>query len=118
VTGTHLQVVAYNKMDVPDSSDYWEEVQEHLLGQGIPTENVLPISAATGQGVIDLVRRLRAVLDSLPPVVRAPPPLTPLLPKSLLVQDPPPPTNPQRCTYFPPSNVQNLKHPLSAESIL
>ncbi len=27
------QLVAYNKMDVPDSSDYWDSVQEFLLSQ-------------------------------------------------------------------------------------
>ena len=56
-------------MDLPDSSDYWEEVAEQLQAQGIAREDVLAISAVTGQGVLDLVRRLRAVLDSLPAVV-------------------------------------------------
>ena len=64
------QVVAYNKMDLPDSSDYWEEVQEFLQQRGIPATDIFPIIAATGQGVLDLVRRLRAVLDELPEVVR------------------------------------------------
>ena len=27
------QLVAYNKMDVPESSDYWDSVQEFLLSQ-------------------------------------------------------------------------------------
>ena len=27
------QLVAYNKMDVPDSSDYWDSVQDFLLAQ-------------------------------------------------------------------------------------
>ena len=27
------QLVAYNKMDVPDSSDYWDSVQDFLLTQ-------------------------------------------------------------------------------------
>ena len=56
-------------MDLPDSSDYWEEVAEQLQAQGIAREDVLAISAVTGQGVLDLVRRLHAVLDSLPAVV-------------------------------------------------
>lgn len=56
-------------MDVPDSSDYWEDIQEHLITAGIPSENIVPISAVTGENVIDLVRRLRAVLDALPETV-------------------------------------------------
>lgn len=59
-------------MDVPDSSDYWHDIQEQLVQDGVPVENILPISAATGEGVIELVRRLRAVLDALPPVVSLP----------------------------------------------
>lgn len=64
-------MIAYNKMDLPDSSDYWDEVQEYLQKQGIEERNILAISAATGQGVMDLVRRLRSVLDALPPTVRS-----------------------------------------------
>lgn len=60
------QVVAYNKMDVPDSSDYWDEIREALLDRGVSQDNVIPISAATGRGVTDLVRRARQVLASLP----------------------------------------------------
>ena len=67
-----LQIVAYNKMDVPDSSDYWEDIQQHLTEDGVPSSDILPISAATGEGVVDLVRRLRAVLDDLPQLVRRP----------------------------------------------
>ncbi|BDA41236.1 GTPase Obg [Coccomyxa sp. Obi] len=60
------QVVAYNKIDVPDSGDYIDEVREFLLGEGVPPEDIFAISAATGQGVRDLVRRVRDVLDTLP----------------------------------------------------
>ena len=56
-------------MDVPDSSDYWADIQDHLAQNGIPREDILPISAVTGEGVIDLVRRLRTVLDALPAMV-------------------------------------------------
>lgn len=34
---------------------------------GVPAERIFPISAATGQGVLDLVRAVRAVLDELGP---------------------------------------------------
>lgn len=56
-------------MDVPDSSDYWEDIQQHLIENGVPSTDILPISAVTGEGVIELVRRLRAVLDDLPQTV-------------------------------------------------
>lgn len=59
------QVVAYNKMDLPDSSDYYDLVSEYFAEHGM--EPPIPISAATGRGVVDLVRRVRAVLDALPP---------------------------------------------------
>lgn len=37
------QIVAYNKMDVPDSSDYWEDVREQLAGEGVPSDSVFAI---------------------------------------------------------------------------
>jgi hypothetical protein len=46
-----LQIVAYNKMDVPESSVFWEDVQEALVSQGMTPERIIPISAATGSGV-------------------------------------------------------------------
>jgi len=61
------QVVAYNKVDVPDSGDYVDVVREELLAEGVPPENVFAISAATGQGVLELVRRVRQVVDDLGP---------------------------------------------------
>lgn len=67
------QVVAYNKIDLPDSGDYIDEVREFLLGEGVPLEDIFAISAATGKGVKDLVRRVRVVLDELPVVVRTSP---------------------------------------------
>ena len=67
-----LQVIAYNKIDVPDSGDYIEEVQEFLWGQGLARDDVHAISAVTGQGVLGLVRRARAVLDQLPSEVGNP----------------------------------------------
>ncbi|KAK9824623.1 hypothetical protein WJX72_011807 [[Myrmecia] bisecta] len=60
------QVVAYNKVDVPDSSDYWEEVREYLLANGVPADCIYAVSAATGRNVIDLVRQVRKVLDAMP----------------------------------------------------
>ncbi|EFN58274.1 hypothetical protein CHLNCDRAFT_8434, partial [Chlorella variabilis] len=40
------QVVAYNKMDVPDSSDYWEDVREGLAAEGVPPGSIFAIRRA------------------------------------------------------------------------
>jgi len=61
-----LQVIAYNKIDLPDSGDYIDEVREFLLSNGLAEEDVHAISAVTGQGVLGVVRRARQVLDQLP----------------------------------------------------
>lgn len=60
------QVVAYNKMDVPDSSDYWDEIRQGLLDRGVDSEDIFSISAVAQVGVNKIVRRVRTVLDSLP----------------------------------------------------
>eukprot|EP00798_Chlamydomonas_sp_ICE-L_P000270 gene270-4016_t len=61
------QVVAYNKIDVPDSGDYADIMREDLIAQGIPDEHIFAISAVTGKGVIDIVRAVRKLLDSMGP---------------------------------------------------
>ncbi|GIL45963.1 hypothetical protein Vafri_3071, partial [Volvox africanus] len=62
------QLVAYNKVDLPDSGDFWELVREELTGEcGVAPDKLFPVSAATGQGVTALVRAVRAVLDELGP---------------------------------------------------
>jgi hypothetical protein len=43
------QVVAYNKMDVPDSGDYWTDIRDELIGRGVPAEDVFGISAVSGR---------------------------------------------------------------------
>lgn len=60
------QVVAYNKVDLPDSADYFEDVRSHLAeAHGVHPDDVIAVSAATGTGVPELVRRVRALLDEL-----------------------------------------------------
>ena len=61
-----LQIVAYNKMDVPDSSDYWPDIQQSLKAAGVASHLMCPISAVTGQGVLDLIRMVHTALDELP----------------------------------------------------
>jgi GTP-binding protein len=44
-------VVAYNKMDVPDSSEFVEDVKEGLVAAGLPVDRFIAVSAVTGEGV-------------------------------------------------------------------
>lgn len=56
-------VVAYNKVDVPDSGDYAEDVREELTARwGVAEENFVAVSAATSTGVVDLVRSACAII--------------------------------------------------------
>jgi GTP-binding protein len=59
-------LVAYNKVDLPDSADYEGEVREGLAARGVAPADVLAVSAATGRGAAELVRAVRALLDALP----------------------------------------------------
>lgn len=54
-------------MDVPDSGDFADVVREELVKDGVAPGDIFSVSAATGQGVLDLVRRVRKVLDELGP---------------------------------------------------
>lgn len=60
------QIVAYNKMDVPDSSDYWDEISQGLKERGVEDANLLAMSAVAQIGVTEVVRRARKILDDLP----------------------------------------------------
>ena len=64
--------MAYNKMDLPDSADYADDVREFLRQQGVEDKNIVAISAATGLGVLDVVRRVRVLLDEMPELVSCP----------------------------------------------
>jgi GTPase len=68
------QIVVVNKMDLPETQKRWPRLRTWFTTHGYP---VLGISAATGQGVNDLVRRTAAELAELPPreaLAAAPPP--------------------------------------------
>ena len=58
------QVVGYNKMDLPDSSDYFDLICEYFEEKGLPPP--IPLSGVSGRGTTELVRRVREVLDALP----------------------------------------------------
>ena len=53
-------------MDVTDSSDYWPDIQQSLEAAGVAPHLMCPISAVTGQGVLDLIRMVHTALDDLP----------------------------------------------------
>lgn len=57
------QIVALNKMDLPDVRGKWPRVAQALKRQG---HEALAISAATGEGVQALLRRVAATLRELP----------------------------------------------------
>lgn len=59
------EIIAYNKMDIPDSSDYFDIVQDFLIAEGIPRDVIFPISAVTGKGVTELVRATQRMLEEL-----------------------------------------------------
>lgn len=62
--GERPQIVAYNKMDVPEAKLRFPEFQETLRARG--TE-VLPVSAATRQGVQALIQQMFTTYDAMPP---------------------------------------------------
>lgn len=59
------QVVAANKMDLPDAQDGAKRLAEALEKRGV---RVFPVSAATAQGFDALLDHVLRVLDTLPPV--------------------------------------------------
>ena len=60
---TRPQVVALNKMDLPQAQELWPSVQSAMREQNLP---VHAISAVTGQGTVELLRAVRQVLQVTP----------------------------------------------------
>ena len=58
------QIVALNKMDLPDARDWWPLVQAAMREQNVEAH---AISAVSQQGVKELMQRAFALLQSLPP---------------------------------------------------
>lgn len=56
------QIVVLNKADLPDA-----QVMLGLLRETLGTDDIMMISAVTGEGVPELLRKIRATLDALPP---------------------------------------------------
>lgn len=61
------QIVALNKMDLPEAQARWAQVERELKQRGY---SIMAISAATGSGVRELVNRAAAELAQLPDQVR------------------------------------------------
>lgn len=57
------QLVAANKMDIPEAQERWESFRQTLLERGY---EVFPISAATGGGIPELLRRTVKRLAEIP----------------------------------------------------
>src|SRR5574341_394760 len=76
---TKPQIVALNKIDLPDAQARWPGLQKALAQRGI---DAFAISAATGQGVLELLRaaadrlaeipRQAATIEEALPVIRPP----------------------------------------------
>jgi GTP-binding protein len=58
------QIVALNKMDLPEVRALWPSIKAALTDRGV--DEPLAISAIAGEGVQDLLRRVVATLDELP----------------------------------------------------
>jgi len=71
------QIVAFNKMDVPDVRARWPEVQKTLADIGV---EALAISAVTGENVQQLLRKAASLLSTMAPPERVETPvvLTPV----------------------------------------
>ncbi len=58
------QLVVYNKMDLPHARERWPSVQEGLRDRGVETP--MAISALTGEGVLEMLRRVVQMLEEAP----------------------------------------------------
>jgi GTP-binding protein len=59
------QIVVLNKLDLPHARALWPDVQAAMQRRGLPH---MAISAATGEHVQELLYRVQAMLDELPPL--------------------------------------------------
>ncbi len=63
------QVVAFNKMDLPDAQERWPEIEKSVNERGLP---IFAISAVTRQNLEQLLYRVQSMLDALTPDEAAP----------------------------------------------
>lgn len=57
------QIIAANKMDLPQAQENFDKIKSAFEKEGL---KVFPISAATGQGVDDLIKKIITLLGELP----------------------------------------------------
>lgn len=77
------QIVAYNKMDVPDSSDYWEDIRDQVAAGGVPADDIFAIRCArlaVGRGLVPCLLACNAAASQAPPCKHSMPhpPVAPL----------------------------------------
>ncbi len=58
------QIVALNKIDLPEVAEQWPRIEDELKARGVVEP--MAISALTGEGVQTLLRRVVVMLDELP----------------------------------------------------
>jgi GTP-binding protein len=87
---TYPQIVALNKLDLPQAQENLERVMEELP---VAKENIHPIAAATHQGITELLRHVARHLRELPA-----PTLTPVEPDTPPLTWPIPEVDPDRFT--------------------
>jgi GTP-binding protein len=61
--GQKPQIVVFNKLDLPEAQAHWPQIEAELLARGVQP---MALSAATQQGVRDLIGRVFQVLSDLP----------------------------------------------------
>jgi GTP-binding protein len=57
------QIIVLNKMDLPDARDHWPKIAAAMRERGLPA---FAISAATGEGVRELMVQVGRVFSDLP----------------------------------------------------
>ena len=57
------QILAYNKVDVPEASEQWDAFLAGVEGKGV---EVLQMSAVTGAGTLEVVRAAHRLLAQVP----------------------------------------------------
>lgn len=82
--GNKPQIVAFNKIDLPDAQALWRLVEQELTQRGY---TVLPISGVTGEGTRELLYRAVQRLEELPPPEEIEPPEIPILRPDLEADD-------------------------------
>jgi GTP-binding protein len=63
------QIVALNKLDLPEAREHWPQVEAHMQRLDLP---VMAISAVMGENVQALLYRVQALLDTIQPAAAAP----------------------------------------------